>query len=272
MAKDLLQDVEWLTDQYAAQNKSSYAIAEELNVNQSRVYRAIKKLGITRDASEAQKVSLKENRRKHPTEGKKRTDAERLAISAGKENFLNNLSTEDREEYLGKLSDASKSYWETVPAEERQAIMKENQKRVRQTARHGSKLERLVWNTLAQAGFVDANPHQKGLIPNNRLEVDIWVPSIRTAIEIDGPSHFKPIYGEDKLRKTQQQDREKSGLILGTGYTMIRIKCIKNKPSQIQLSRLCQELVDALNKIQEGGLTKSSDRFINLEIADNDHS
>lgn len=267
MAKDLLQDVEWLTDQYATQNKSSYAIAEELNVNQSRVYRAIKKLGITRDASEAQKVSLKENRRKHPTKGKKRTDAERLAISAGKEKFLQNLDDDEKQEYKEMLSAASKKYWETVDPERRQAIMKENHKRVRQTAKHGSKLERVVWNVLAQAGYNDAIPHQKGLVPNSKLEVDIWVPSLGTAIEIDGPSHFKPIYGEEKLRKTQQQDRQKSGLILGAGYIMVRIKCIKNKPSQIQLARLGEQLVEALDKISKG-LNKSSNRFINLEIED----
>lgn len=40
-------------------------------------------------------------------------------------------------------------------------------------------------------------------------EVDIWVPSLALAFEIQGPSHYLPIFGEERLANEQKNDEEK---------------------------------------------------------------
>lgn len=42
------------------------------------------------------------------------------------------------------------------------------------------------------------------------LEIDILIPSIKLAIEINGPVHYKPIFGEDRLLKVQRKDKTKT--------------------------------------------------------------
>jgi very-short-patch-repair endonuclease len=43
------------------------------------------------------------------------------------------------------------------------------------------------------------------------------------AIEIDGPSHFLPVWGEEVLNKNKKYDQKKEGLIIGKGWKLIRI-------------------------------------------------
>lgn len=40
-------------------------------------------------------------------------------------------------------------------------------------------------------------------------ELDIFIPSLSLALEINGPTHYNPIYGKDKLIKTQANDKLK---------------------------------------------------------------
>mgnify|MGYP003658068441 CR=1 FL=1 len=40
-------------------------------------------------------------------------------------------------------------------------------------------------------------------------ELDIYIPSINLAIEINGIFHYKPIYGIDKLQKIVENDKYK---------------------------------------------------------------
>ena len=43
------------------------------------------------------------------------------------------------------------------------------------------------------------------------------------AIEVDGPSHWAPVWGEDSLNRNKKYDSKKEGLILGKGWNLIRI-------------------------------------------------
>jgi hypothetical protein len=38
-------------------------------------------------------------------------------------------------------------------------------------------------------------------------ELDIYIPSLKLAFEINGIFHYKPIFGEDKLKKNSRQGR-----------------------------------------------------------------
>ena len=51
----------------------------------------------------------------------------------------------------------------------------------------------------------------------------VVVAAADVAIEVDGPSHFYPIWGYDNLQKHITADAKKSGLLLGAGLTVIRV-------------------------------------------------
>lgn len=48
----------------------------------------------------------------------------------------------------------------------------------------------------------------RNILPSG-LEIDIYIPEIKLAIEINGPLHFAPIYGSEKLAKIQDKDARK---------------------------------------------------------------
>lgn len=46
-------------------------------------------------------------------------------------------------------------------------------------------------------------------ILDSKLELDIYIPSLKLAIELNGPVHYFPIYGEGKLKNCQDRDIRK---------------------------------------------------------------
>lgn len=55
------------------------------------------------------------------------------------------------------------------------------------------------------------------------LEIDILLPEIKIAIEINGIVHFLPIYGNDKLNKIQMNDSNKIKLLQEKSFQIIVI-------------------------------------------------
>jgi very-short-patch-repair endonuclease len=72
---------------------------------------------------------------------------------------------------------------------------------------------------------------------------------MNTAIEVDGPSHFEPIWGDDSLSRNQKYDNKKTGLILGKGWVLIRVKQSKDfSPSRALI--IYEELKSVLGNIK----------------------
>lgn len=61
------------------------------------------------------------------------------------------------------------------------------------------------------------------------LELDILIPDIKTAIEINGIVHFLPIYGSDKLNRIQVNDQNKEKLIKEKSFQLISLDISKLK-------------------------------------------
>ena len=101
------------------------------------------------------------------------------------------------------------------------------------------------------------------IIPAETLEIDLYIPDLRTIIEVDGPSHFLPIWGEDKLQKQINADLRKSGALLSKGYAVIRVKSL-GQESLSKREQLAEEVIALLNKISNKFPPKSK-RFIEVE-------
>lgn len=69
-----------------------------------------------------------------------------------------------------------------------------------------SKDERLSVILLQKLGF-DIIPQDRAVL--NGLEIDIWFPRFQLGIELNGPVHYFPIYGERRFLQAQRSDTEK---------------------------------------------------------------
>ena len=117
---------------------------------------------------------------------------------------------------------------------------------------------------MTKAGYV-IEYHRKGIIPNANLEVDIYIPDFATAIEIDGPSHFLPIWGDEALRKTIKSDNEKNGLLRYHGIMVLRVSQ-KRKTLSKKSMRDTWSAIEAELKIVSKKMPTKSERFKEIEV------
>jgi|TARA_R100001377_G_scaffold54689_1_gene32293 very-short-patch-repair endonuclease len=252
-------DESYVVKQYG-ENFSTYSIAKELDTYPKKIERILKKNGIKlRSRSEAQALAIKSGRAKHPTEGTERSDEQKLKISEGKANHWKNMSKEDRE----AVSQASKERWDNIPPEKKRQMLESAGRALRMTTIEGSKAEKSLKKNLETDGF-EVVLHKKNLI-QGKYEIDLFLPEIKTIIEIDGPQHFKPIFGEMKLQKTIKQDAIKNGLLVAAGYCVIRVKYMCKHLSQSVERKLWALVSEEVGKIKDKFPPKGK-RFIELEI------
>jgi very-short-patch-repair endonuclease len=145
--------------------------------------------------------------------------------------------------------------------EEMQALATEG---IRRASKEGSHIENFVFKTVSNAGY-GVQFHKKNLIPNENLEIDLYIPGLKTIIEVDGPSHFLPVWGEDRLKKQMKADLDKNGLILSKGFVMLRIKAIKTRLSLKEKEELKITVLQQLKNI-ETSFPKETERYIEVEL------
>ena len=105
---------EFIIDQYTNHKKSTYEIAQELKTYPNKIRRALNTLGVDlRDKSKAQTIAIQSGRHEHPTKGKKRTEAEKIAISNGMTTYWDEMEDKER----NRRSKLSKKQWEEMPEE-----------------------------------------------------------------------------------------------------------------------------------------------------------
>ncbi len=73
-------------------------------------------------------------------------------------------------------------------------------------------------------------------------ELDIYVPSVKLAIEINGVVHKKAIYGMAKLLRTQEIDREKVIICRDLGIELIVIDVSEDKKNKAVVNRRISEV------------------------------
>lgn len=249
-----------IVDMYVNQNHSTYTIAKTFNTYPNKIRRIILKNGYQlKDKSEAQRAALKEGRSAHPTEGKKRDPTTKKKISEAVYKYWQNLPKKERQ----KRVDKSYEQWHNMSEAERQNLRDAAALAVRRASKEGSKMERFLFEEIGKK--YQTIFHKKGLIVNEDLEVDLFIPALNVVIEIDGPAHFFPIWGQSSLNKHVKSDAHKSGLLLNAGFIVIRIKHLVKSLSEKHKRDVLSAIINKLEKISKHK-PKKHNRYIELEV------
>ena len=243
---------------YNEQNKSTYEIANELNTYPNKIRRTLIKHGYSlKDKSAAQKNALESGSAKHPTKGKERTEQEKLSISQSMASYWKNMSEKEKT----ARSKQARDRWNQMTDEQKSKMQTLAFQAIRVAAKEGSKLEKFFASRIEKAGY-SVRMHET-IIPSENLEIDLYIPGLKTIIEVDGPSHFLPIWGEDKLQKQINADLRKSGVILTKGYAIIRVRSM-GQECLSKREQLIEQILTHLYEIDDK-FPPESQRFIEVE-------
>jgi len=246
---------------YVEEGRSSYEVAEALNTYSTKVLRALDFLGVERRSySKAQTNSIEKGRTIHPTKGKKLKEDHKKKIGSQRAKAWANLSQQEKD----RLSKIGKDLWNQKPDSEKAEMRRMAMEAVREASKIGSKTERHLNNSLTKSGY-SVIFHKDGLVAGSKLEVDLFLPEIKTAIEIDGPGHFLPIWGEEKLQKQQSSDIIKQGILIDHGYVVLRIRQIDKSISMTRMNSLLEVVLAELAKIKKKFPSKKK-RLIEIEV------
>jgi very-short-patch-repair endonuclease len=228
----------------------------------NKISRALKKSGKElRSREEAAKVAVNAGKIKPPMLGKKRTQEEKDNISVKRSQKWKEMPDKDLEDFR----QAAKERWDSLSVQDRMDNQRKAGEALRRASVEGSKAEKFLYERLTKEGY-DVIIHKTGLIPGQKYEVDLFMPSMLIAIEIDGPQHFLPVYGEENLRRNIKYDSIKNGALLGRGMCVIRVRYMLKHNSQSSNVRLFELVLNTVKQI-EAKFPEPQDRFIELEIS-----
>ena len=229
---------------YVDEKLSFSTMAQQLNTYANKIRRdAIKYKIPIRDKSQAQSNALATGAHKHPTKGTKRTDNTKDKIGKSVMAAWDNID----EKELARRKRNSKKLWNSLSDDEKQNRLNLANQAVRNSSKVGSKLEHYLLEQLIKDGF-KVDFHKEQILSNTKLQIDLFLPTMNIALEVDGPSHFLPVWGNDVLARNQKYDKKKTGLIIGKGLKLIRVKQTHDF-SKSRASILYTKLVKAIHKI-----------------------
>jgi very-short-patch-repair endonuclease len=252
------KDEQKVLDMYQNKKWSTYQIAERLNTYPNKIRRILTKHGIDlRNAKEAQTNALKSGRSKHPTAGSLMSEETKQKISETQGQVWDKLSQQQKE-YRSKIG---KEAWSQKTDEEKADFIAHAQEAIRKSSRVGSKLEHFLLSELSSRK-TRVEFHKEQWLQNQNLQVDLYLPEYSTVIEVDGPSHFKPIWGEENLAKNIKADQQKTGLVLNSGLVMIRIKQDQSLTQRFMRNTL-ENLLNLLDTIKKD-YPKENERYFEI--------
>ena len=135
---------------------------------------------------------------------------------------------------------------------------------IRVASQEGSKLEKFVENILTESGLV-VEYHRKGLTPSEPdLEVDLFLPHLSLAIEIDGPGHWLPIYGQESLDRNMLADFRKDSSLIYCGCYVLRIRCKDNSDSLYSMNEVASKVLELVKEYSRGGVDQTTVRTVEV--------
>lgn len=209
---------------YLKDKLSFHDIAIKYNTYPNKLRRDAIKFNISiRDKSQAQKNALKTGKHKHPTKGTQRSINVKNKIGNSVMKSWDSLSKDQ----LKARQEKSKANWEAMDDQAKADILKLANEAARMSSKTGSKLEKFLLDRLLKDGY-KVDFHKEQILSNTKLQIDLFLPTMNLAIEVDGPSHFSPIWGDEALKRNKRYDEKKNGLLVGKGLSLIRVKQTKD--------------------------------------------
>ena len=217
-------------------------IAKEYGWSESKVSRTFKKMGVKiRSRSESTKLALETGRATNPTKGKTHSkEAKELMSKRRAETW-----EKGGEEAKKKLSEKAKENWAKKSDFEKTNMLSKAGQALRRVADEGSAAEKFLVEKLRAHGY-EVEYHNKKIVYGD-FEIDILLPKEGIVIEIDGPHHFSPIFGEDRLARTQEMDQIKNGVLISKGLKVLRIKYVAKKFNNSVGRKMWEAVENALN-------------------------
>ena len=242
-------------------NHSIREIADMMDTYPNKILRELKKVGKQlRSRADSGKIAYDKGRIKPPMLGKKRSQAEKDNIANSQVKRWKDMSDTEIEEFR----QGAKDRWNAESVERKIDRQKKAGEALKRASVEGSKVEKFLYQALTRSGY-DVIMHKVGLIPGEKFEVDLYLPTLKVAIEIDGPQHFFPIYGETNLHRNIKYDTVKNGALLTRGLCVIRVKYLLKHVS-ISSNRILYDLIiSELSKI-ENKFPDEGYRLIELEM------
>jgi very-short-patch-repair endonuclease len=256
MTKDRTKlDINEVIKNYTDDKMSVYEIAEKYGTYSQKIRRLLIKHNVPmRDKSEAQALVLEKGRASHPTEGKGHSAETKIKISEKAADTWKNMDDETYKE----RSELMRAKWDAIPDHIKENMREKATKALQEAAKEGSKMEKHIQRVLIENGF-NSIYHRAFKVPGHDFEIDIYLPDYNIAIEIDGPSHFFPIWGEDKLLKQIKADEDKNALLLRTGVKILRIKNLGIFSEKAKRD-IATGILDGIKRL------KDNETFIELEV------
>ena len=119
--------------------------------------------------------------------------------------------------------------------------------------RSRSKLEKWVETKLLE------KYHTLDILFNNRTkikaELDIYIPALNLAFELNRPYHYKPIWGDEALYKTQERDKLKCQRCIDS---KIELHTLNTSDQGYFKESTCAQYLDVISKIIDDHLTHNS--------------
>jgi hypothetical protein len=192
--------------------------------NAMLIHRALERAGIPiRNKSEAQKIALAVGTATHPTEGRVRTEEERVKIAVTLVENYKTASEADKK----KRRRGVEEFWKDKNNQEAQteAIRKRSQQ-LQKTISEGTILEQTLARNCIDWGY-SVEMHQSKIF-NDTLEADMIIKGkgINVCIESDGKRHWDLFMNNTPadLAKIIKTDQKKNGMVLAMkNVFMLRI-------------------------------------------------
>lgn len=246
---------------YCEENLSTYQIAKRMKTYPNKVRRTLVKAGVNlKTKSEAQKNALESGAATIPTEGRQRTEDEKLQIGKAMKKYWSEMDDVE----LERRREMSRVQWESMSDQEREDMRSAAHAAMREAGKNGSKFEIYLYEELQKAGF-NVDFHVKHIVSNEKLEMDMFIRDVNAIIEVDGPSHFLPIWGEERLQKQVKSDNHKNGLALTNGYVVIRLKTKTDSVCYSDGIMVRDRVINLLNQIKDNP-PEGNERFIEIEL------
>lgn len=239
MARGKQIDEKYLKKEYTQNGRSIKSLADELSVSTATVWNRLKKMGVLRSASEAQKKFIEENG--HQRVGTQHSEDTKEKMSHSHQASWDNQPEEVIEARRESLRQAREEKWASMKPAEKAQVLEKMRVAAREKAGEGSALENGLAEFLAGEGY-KVHQRSKMVLAGKHSHVDIHLPEQNIVIEVDGPTHFKEVYNDQILERNKKRDEKKNNNLLAQGFTVIRVRDSKRGVSNARFRRIFQEI------------------------------